>query len=204
MENKKILKTAGQELEKEIYLQSHTKTLQGVQSRLLDVLIMDDDEKTREEFGNPIKEELQERIKKADTMKEPPKSKYLGNMNRIMADLDKRIKGEKIEKKREQTMNLDRKDIGFNKVVLGKFIEEAVKEAKTNDKIHMDIIYKKLTQHLDHIDEIVQSLKLELRDMTDGAQKKNIEELIDKLEKKQSEKKAEREEELKKRLIEKE
>lgn len=200
MDNKKILQTAGQKLEEEIFLQSHTKAIEGVQSNLLDVLILDDEQKTREEFGNPVKEELQERIKKANTMKDPPKTQYLQNMERIIADLDKRIQGEKLKKNRKQVLNLDKKDMFFNKAVLEKFVEEAVNQAKTDNAIDKEIIYKKLTKHLDHIDMITWSLKHKLVDITDTTQKKNIEDLIQKLENIKTQKKEEKEDELKKKL----
>jgi len=91
MENKKILETAGKELEKKISVQSNfNQTLEGTRSNLLDALLLDDNTDTRKEFGNPIKKELNDKIKLAKKHK-PPRTMYIENMKRIIKDLDVRI-----------------------------------------------------------------------------------------------------------------
>ncbi len=196
MDKQKILETAGQELS-ESARKSKKAVIEGVKSNLLDALIEDNNPNTRKKSGEIIKKELKAKKEIAEKKKN---QKYADNLTKIIADLDKRIQGETIDKERPDVLNLDRKGNAFNKTVLKKITEEIIAEAKNNDKIHLKHIFKKATKHPEHIEEIVMLLEQQKDTLTDPTQKKNIEDLIGRLQKK---KKTQQEiaEDLKKKLI---
>lgn len=175
MENKKILETAGKELEKKISASSSKSIIEGVKSNLLDALILDKNENTRKEFGNPIKEELTKKIEIAKNHK-PPRIQYIENMNKVIKDLETRIKGQKTDDSRTSLLDLNKKET-FNTAVLRSFVDEILEEAKTKKPIWDTNIFEKLTSKSEHIEEILRQLE-HRKDENDTIQKKNIEQII--------------------------
>ena len=180
MENKKILETAGKELEKRVSAVSNlNQTIEGTRSNLLDILIADENPKTREELGNPIKEELEKKIQIAKNHK-PPRTKYIENMNKIMVDLDTRIQGQKADNERTHLLDLDKKE-GFNRAVLESFVTQIFEAAKTTSNLETQPVYQKLTSQPEYVEDVIRFLEHRKDELTDAKQKANINAIIKRL-----------------------
>lgn len=147
---------------------------------MLDVLILDDNQKTREEFGNPIKDELQNRMRDAKKMKDPPRSQYIANMEKIMIDLNERIAGKKTDDERKYLLDLN-KDPNFNEAVLKEFVKAIFDTAKKTDTIENEDIYKKLMSQPEYQEYVIRFIKHRKDGLTDTKQKENMEKILAKL-----------------------
>jgi len=182
MENKKILETAGQELEKRVSAVSNLQqTVEWVRSNLLDLLLEDENPKTREELGNPIKEELDKKLQIAKAHK-PPRVIYIANLEKVMGDLDTRIQGEKADNTRKHLIDLNKKNT-FNEAVIKQFVEEIFEVAKTTKNIEKESIYTKLMGEPWYKEDALRLLEHRKEKITDTKQKANIEIIIKKLKK---------------------
>lgn len=181
MENKKILETAGKELEKEVSAASdRNRIVQGVRSNLLNVLLADRNPQTREELGNPIKEELQKKmdIAKAAT---PPRKRHIENLQKVMDDLEMKIQGKKTDDERKYLLDLN-KNPRFNQTVLNEFVREIFEVAKNTANISKEKIYTKLMKEPEYKEYVIRFIKHRLDGVNEVKQKENLEKILQRLE----------------------
>ncbi len=199
MENKRILETAGTELEKRVSAVSNLQqTLEGVRSNLLDILLEDQNPKNREEIGNPIKEELEKKLQIAKAHK-PPRIIYIENLEKVMGDLEKRIAGEETDDNRKYLLDLNKRD-SYNKKIIEQLVEEVFESAKSTNKIENELVYQKITSKKEYREDVIRFLEHRKDELTDSKQKKNINAIIKKLKSQVDENKKEEEQKLKNKL----
>jgi len=179
MKGWKIIRRVVKDLGRRVSGVSNFKEIDGIRSGLLDVFLLEENEKNRKKYWEIIKLELENKILKEEK-KEIPRQQYITNIQRVLKDLEKRVDWEKTDDNRQHLLDLDKKQ-SFNRELLKIISDETIRKAKFNNKLHKENLFKNLTKNEKYKKDILWFLKHRSGHIEDKTHKKNINKLIQRL-----------------------